>query len=110
MPKMNGGTVYKQKDIVLMPFPYTDLTQNKSRPALLLSDLIGDDFICCLVTSKKSEDGILLDDIDGNLPFQSWVKTHRIFTVDKRIIRKKLCSVTQSFHDKVNAQIHALIK
>ena len=29
---MNGGIMYEQKDIVLLPFPYSDLTGSKKRP------------------------------------------------------------------------------
>jgi len=36
--QMNGGTVYKQKDIVIIPFPYSDLTGSKQRPALIISN------------------------------------------------------------------------
>jgi len=107
---MSGGIVYEQKNIVLVPFPYTDLTQNKKRPALLLSNVIGDDFLCCLITSKQANDGILLDDLEGNLPLQSWVKPHRIFTVDKRIILKKLCSITPELHENIISKIHEYIK
>ncbi len=101
---MNGGIVYEQRDIVLVPFPYTDLTHNKKRPAILLSNVIGDDFLCCLVTSKATE-GLLLDDLEGSLPLKSWVKPHRIFTVDKRIVHKKLCSITPALHENIISKI-----
>jgi len=97
--------VYEQRDVVLVPFPYTDLTQNKKRPALLLSNVIGDDFLCCLVTSKQANDGVLLNDLEGSLPLQSWAKPHRIFSVDKRIILKRLCGVTPDLHNNIISQI-----
>ena len=104
MRKMNGGMKYEQKDIILIPFPYSDLTGAKKRPALILSNttLKGDDKICCLITSNAPEEGIEIPSLnEGNLPFKSWAKPQRIFTVDTRIIHKKLGSVTGNFHSKV---------
>ncbi len=35
---MNGGIMYDQREIVLIPFPYSDLTGAKQRPALIISN------------------------------------------------------------------------
>ena len=34
-------------DVVVVPFPFSDLTQAKRRPALVISKLEGDDIIFC---------------------------------------------------------------
>jgi len=111
---MKGGTVYKQKDIVLIPFPYSDLTGAKLRPALIISnDALRDDHICCLVTSKPNTEGIAITKNayrQGTLPFPSKVKPHRVFTIDTRIVRKRLCSVTPAFHKSVLSAIDAILQ
>jgi mRNA interferase MazF len=38
-------------DVVVLPFPFSDLTGNKKRPALVVANLQGDDVILCLITS-----------------------------------------------------------
>ena len=107
MRQMSDGINYEQRDIVLLPFPYSDLAGAKQRPALIISNQRlnrTEDRICCLITSNAPIDGLILANADfvrGSLPFQSWVKPQRLFTVNRRIIRKKLCSVTPSFHGKV---------
>ena len=39
-------------DIVVVPFPFSDLTQAKRRPALVITTLKGDDIILCQITSQ----------------------------------------------------------
>ena len=38
-------------DVVVVPFPFSDLTQTKRRPALVIANLSGDDLILCQITS-----------------------------------------------------------
>jgi mRNA interferase MazF len=38
-------------DVVVIPFPFSDLTQSKRRPALVIAELEGDDLILCQITS-----------------------------------------------------------
>lgn len=39
-------------DVVVVPFPFSDLTQAKRRPALVIAELEGDDLILCQITSR----------------------------------------------------------
>ncbi|NJK51587.1 MAG: hypothetical protein HC936_00355 [Leptolyngbyaceae cyanobacterium SU_3_3] len=39
-------------EVVIVPFPFSDLTQAKRRPALVVASLTGDDVILCQVTSQ----------------------------------------------------------
>jgi mRNA interferase MazF len=38
-------------DVVVTPFPYSDLSDSKKRPALVAAVLKGDDVILCQITS-----------------------------------------------------------
>jgi len=104
---MSAGMNYSQRDIVLVPFPYSDLTGAKQRPALILSNgklNRTEDRLCCLITSVRPMEGIALDKNsfeEGSLPFQSWVKPFRVFTIHERIIRKRLCTINKKFYEKV---------
>lgn len=97
--------MFEQRDIVLIPFPYSNLTGAKQRPALIISNKKfnkSNDRICCLITSNKIKDGILIDEFEeGKLPFKSWVKPYRIFTIDERIIKKKLCRIEENLLGKI---------
>lgn len=107
---------YCQKDIVLIPFPYSDLIGSKKRPALIISnEKINktEDRICCLVTSNIHEKDIEIKNSDfknGRLPFKSSVRPHRIFTIDKKIIIKKFCVINDKFHNKILEKINDYLK
>ena len=53
-------------DVVVVPCPFSDLSQAKRRPALVLVELSGDDRILCQITSQQVRDryAIELDDSD----------------------------------------------
>jgi mRNA interferase MazF len=78
-------------DVVVVPFPFSDLTQSKKRPALVIAVLEGDDVILCQITSKTIKDSyaISLNDEDyeiGSLKQSSNIRPNRIFTADSHII------------------------
>jgi mRNA interferase MazF len=78
-------------DVVVVPFPFSDLTQAKRRPALVLSALEGDDLILCQITSQYTRDNyaVSLTDNDfqaGTLKQPSNVRPNRIFTADGHIV------------------------
>ena len=107
---------FGQRDVVLIPFPYSDLTGSKKRPALIISnEKINEsqDRICCLITTKAHQDDLLIlkDSFEfGKLPFKSFVKPHRIFTINEKIILKKLCTLNKEFHNKVFNRINEFLK
>ncbi|MDR3691319.1 MAG: type II toxin-antitoxin system PemK/MazF family toxin [Fimbriimonas sp.] len=78
-------------DVVIVPFPFSDLTQTKRRPALVLASLDGDDLILCMITSRNVRDryAMQLDDPDfvtGGLPVPSNIRPSRLFTADAGIV------------------------
>jgi len=82
-------------DVVVVPFPFSDLTNAKRRPALVIAGLEGEDLILCQITSQLIRDNyaVPIDEQDfekGNLKQKSNVRPNRIFTADHRIIRYKI--------------------
>lgn len=78
-------------DVVVVPFPFSDLTQAKRRPALVMAQLEGNDRIPCQITSQHVRDpyAIELNDSDfemGSLKQKSNIRPSRMFTCDKGII------------------------
>jgi mRNA interferase MazF len=104
-----GGFV--KGDIVIIPFPFTDLTGRKKRPAFVVADLQGDDIIVCQITSKAKSDSLALpletrDFISGSLPVDSFIRPNKIFTADKNIILSTAgCLCENKIRDTINAVI-----
>ena len=79
-------------DVVVVLFPFSDLSSAKKRPALVLATPDGDDVILCQITSRLVSDryAILISEGDfssGSLRQDSNVRPTRIFTADKKIIQ-----------------------
>jgi mRNA interferase MazF len=78
-------------DVVVVPFPFSNLAEAKRRPALLVAELEGDDRILCQITSRHFKDryAVGINDADfeeGSLKKDSNVRPNRLFTADSRII------------------------
>ena len=102
-------------DIVVIPFPFSDLSQTKRRPALVISDLVGDDLILCQITSQSISDNyaISLNDKDfksGSLKRKSNIRPNRIFTADNHIILYKIGQVKNDKLDEVIKKIIQIIQ
>lgn len=78
-------------EIVLLPFPFTDLSSEKRRPALVLknSDERGD-FLALAITSREQAAPALplmqFDLVTGQLPRPSWIRTDKIYTFNSVIV------------------------
>jgi hypothetical protein len=78
-------------DVVVAPFPFSDLSAAKKRPALVVATLTGDDVILCQITSQAVADSyaVPLSDRDftsGGLRQASNVRPNRLFTAEGSII------------------------
>ena len=77
--------------VVLVPFPFSDLSQAKLRPALILADAGRDDWILCQITSVPFGDprAIRLTNTDfasGSLQVASYARPGKLFTANQRLM------------------------
>ena len=98
-------------DVVVVPFPFSDLSQAKRRPALVVASLDGDDFILCQITSQLIRDRYALglehsDFQEGSLKHTSNIRPNRVFTADHRLILYRVGRVATK---KLNAVTEAII-
>lgn len=101
-------------EIVVLPFPQTDLRVGKRRPALVVADLKGDDLILGQITSQaRVSDGysVSLGTADfelGNLTVASYIRTNRLFTVDESVIIYVAAKITDTKLAAVRVKIRTL--
>ncbi len=106
--------MFERGDILLVPYPFSDLSASKRRPVLALTAPDGyGDFIALPVTSRpQAEHGVLLTSADmtrGTLPAQSWIRTDRIVTLSASLVIKTVGTVSDGIVDEAVKQFCARI-
>lgn len=101
---------FRSGDIVLVPFPFTDLSASKRRPALLIRSL-GEfgDWLCLPVTSQSahvSSIGLRAEDFVGDgLPKVSWIRVNRPTILSEQIMLGRIATVRPSLVEGVQVSL-----
>lgn len=107
--------IFRQGDILIVPFPFSNLHSIKRRPVVVLSKKFnGNDLIVCGVTSnlKERKCSVLMDNdclIEGILPMKSLIKVDKLFTLDKSIVIKKVGRLNAQCFGKVRKEFVGLV-
>lgn len=115
---MKFGIMYKQGEIVILPFPFTDLSSVKQRPVLIISNdeynQKKDDFVVCGITSNVQDTlySVPIDNFslsEGIIPVSSRIKADKLFTLKQSLVRKKVARVKEAVLEKVKEEIKKLM-
>lgn len=102
-------------DVVILPFPFSDLRASKKRPALVVAPLqTYNDVILCMITSKNTKDASAIpvtgkDFISGALPHDSNIRPNRLFTANADIILRTAGRLSTERIDEVVAEIVRIV-
>jgi mRNA interferase MazF len=113
---MPPTTSFRQGDVVLVPFPFTNLSAIKQRPALVISpDRLNDtrpDVVVVAITSQippsLADDEMRLPDAElatCGLPKPSIIKLGKIFTIHQGLIRKTLGRLPQGTLEEIRTRL-----
>ncbi len=99
-------------DVVVVPFPFSDLSATKKRPALVVATLTGNDVILCQITSQAMTDAYAVSIVDGDfsngsLRQVSNVRPNRLFTAEAGIILYRVGTVSA---DKMQEIVMKLVQ
>jgi mRNA interferase MazF len=87
--------VFAKGDVVVAPLDFSDFSNYKRRPALVIATPRGLDPVLCMITSRRRDDGydvaLTQSDFDsGGLRIDSFVRSCHLFTIDESIIEYKV--------------------
>lgn len=100
-------------DIVLITFPFTDLSGSKLRPSVVLADTSLELTVCFITTQIKWQeppDLLLTPNLTNGLKKLSIVRTGKIATLDKTLIKGLLGRLTQSELIDLNEKLKTLLQ
>ena len=100
-------------DVVVVPFPFTDLERAKRRPALVLAVLGDGDYIFCQITSRAWPDSVSLcptDFTEGSLPHDSYVRPEKLYTGNQTVVLSRAGHATDDVQEKIYRRLLALFQ
>jgi mRNA interferase MazF len=105
---------FQRRQVVLLPFPFSDLSAQKLRPALLLADAGRGDWLLCQITSKPYGDphAVPLHDVDfdaGGLRIASCARPAKLFTAHESLLRPAVGTLSREAHARVVSALVALL-
>ncbi len=110
-----------KNSIVLVPCPFDDFSESKVRLAICLTSEIGEykHIIIAFITSKIPNDLIESDliitkssinSIGTGLAVDSVIRLHKIVTIPKSLIKRKLGSINESLQTELNIKLMKLFE
>jgi mRNA interferase MazF len=102
-------------DVVLIRFPFSDLSGAKLRPVVVVAVAGPEEFIACQITSKRIGDRRAIEltgktFAQGGLRVDSYVRPWKLFTSDRKAVVKRVARLHDTFRDRVRAAVIDVIR
>lgn len=99
--------------VALVPFPFSDLSQAKLRPAIVLASVGRGDWILRQVTSNEYGDDLAIsittdDFADGGLRVASFARPGKLFTAHETLIRMQAGRLTPGAFERIRTGVIAV--
>lgn len=106
---------YLKGSVVIIQFPFSDLSGSKKRPALIVADWGSDDVILAQITSVAYKDSYAIDlndkdFLNGSLKRESYIRPNKLFTADKSTFLRNIGTLNTDTIEKVTDRICRLFK
>ena len=102
---------YQAGEVLLLSFPFVDAAGSKRRPALALVDTGDEDIIVARITSQIVPTDFDIELVEwqrAGLLLRSYVRVHKVATLEKRLVERRLGRLTPNDWAKVQAKIQQL--
>ncbi len=103
----------KKGDIVLIPFPFTDLTGNKLRPALILVHSERDITVCFITTQLKWQETTDIEispSVNNGIKKDSLIRLSKMATIDKSLAIGKLGNLDHEYLPELNKNLKLIFE
>jgi mRNA interferase MazF len=107
---------YSQGDIVIVPFPFSDLSSAKPRPAIIISNKKvnkTNDVIIAQITTNIRKDEfsfeLIESELSRSLRSNSEVRCNKITTIDQSLIKRQISKLTPVSVTTLLKQIKSLL-
>lgn len=102
-------------EVVLVPFPFSDLSRSKVRPAVCLADVGRGDWVLCQITSSPYGDpaAVSLDSPDfasGGLLVASFARPGKLFTASAGLMVRSVGVLTAPAFTRVLSAVVAVLQ
>ncbi len=101
--------------VVLVPFPFSDLSRSKLRPAVVLAGAGRGDWILCQITSNPYSDAraVRLTEDDfrtGSLKVESYARPGKLFTANQDLIERQVSYLKDESFRRIISAVVCLLK
>lgn len=101
--------------VVSVPFPFSDLSKSKLRPAVVLAGTGYDDWILCQITSNPYSDLKAVTTTDdnfaqGSLQKTSYARPGKLFTASRQLIKSEVGLLKKETLEKVINEVVGILK
>ena len=101
--------------IVLVPFPFSDLSESKLRPAVVLAEISRNDFVLCQVTSNPYADpnAVELTDeafAEGSLERVSYARPGKLFTANLQLFEGEAGALKEEPRTEIVERVVRLLR
>jgi len=108
---------FSKGDIVIIPVPFSDNKGNKLRPAVVISNTMvhqTGDVMIVQITSQLKQDKLSIpitsDDVTESLPVKSYIRVHKIFVLEQKLIKGKVSSLKTAKYKELIQRINQIIQ
>ena len=102
--------MYQSSEVVLLPFPFTDLSASKKRPVLILrKPNFQGDFLAIQITSQPGYENALAlhqdDFIFGFLPKKSYVRLDKLVTLNESLVVQRIGQLSAVAFSRIHSAV-----
>jgi mRNA interferase MazF len=102
-------------DVVLLNFPFSDLSDAKLRPGVVLAVVDRDDFIAVQITSKEKGDAYAVElsgrsFAEGGLRMTSFARAGKLFTAHRKVVVRRVAQLSEDALEQIRETVIRLIR